>query len=181
MENSLRQIKYIGGIGAILVLLTIVPYFGFLTHIAGKVLLIIAFYKLSSILKNKYIFSKYLTGFVISLMGIMIALISGIGFSLLFITKNKPTVQSMSLGVIAGIIIFWLILIISSYYYSRSYKLLGKHFDLELFNLAANFVMWGGITAIILIGFILFFVSGILMAIAFWHMPERIIEEQRTI
>lgn len=64
-----KQVKLLGGIGAILLLLTIIPGIGLLFGIAGLVLILIALAQLSNIVVEKRIFNYYLTSVVVSVAG----------------------------------------------------------------------------------------------------------------
>ncbi|MCM8787516.1 MAG: DUF996 domain-containing protein, partial [Candidatus Omnitrophica bacterium] len=165
---DIKQIKYLGGIGATLVFFTIIPFVGFVANITGIVLMAIAFYQLANIINNKAIFNKFLIGLVLRMVGLIIAIYVGLifGLSYFFIT-NIPLTSVLSningafLGIGVAILVWWILEIISANFYAKSYKLVGDYFNRYLFNLTANFLFWGAVTAIVLVGFILIFISNI--------------------
>lgn len=76
---DMKQIKLLGGIGAILLLLTIIPGIGLLFGIAGLVLILIALAQLSNIVVEKRIFNYYLTSVVVSVAGSVASLTAVVG------------------------------------------------------------------------------------------------------
>lgn len=75
----MKQVKLLGGIGAILLLLTIIPGIGLLFGIAGLVLILIALAQLSNIVVEKRIFNYYLTSVVVSVAGSVASLTAVVG------------------------------------------------------------------------------------------------------
>jgi len=173
---DIKNVKVIGGIGVILPFLGFVPYLGFIFLIGGSVLQIIAFYQLGNLV-NKDIFKKWIIGYLISISSIIFALIIGILFGgLSFFLKRDNLSYGLSFGVFVGIaitfLLFWIGTIIASNFYKKSYILVGEYFNLDLFKMAGDFLFWGAISSIILVGFILMFVSNILLACGFFSLPS---------
>ncbi len=171
---SLKQVRNLGGIGAVLVCLGVLPLVGGILSLVGVVLLLVSFYKLSELINNKDIFYKYLIGFLVGIAGIIVFLVSGIVSFLpsLFRRQTSAIYEGAILGVIIAILLWWILSIVSAHFYSQSYKLVGSYFNINTFNLAGNFVFWGAVTSIIVIGVILMFISNIILAVGLFSLPD---------
>lgn len=171
--------KIFGGLGSILVALSFVPYLGWVAGVAGAVLLFIAFHKYSDIFGDKDIFKKFLTGFIISLSGIIFSLIFGV-FS--FIPMSMSTIFGVGelisfglgmFGVIFAIFVFYIINIFAAKYYRHCFNLMAKYTNINHFKLAGTFVFWGSVGLIVFgLGAIAIFIGIILLAVAFFSIPQ---------
>ncbi|TYT24505.1 DUF996 domain-containing protein [Dictyoglomus thermophilum] len=54
----------------------------------------------------------------------------------------------------------------------KSFSLLSNLTNINYFNTAGNLYLWGAITAPLLIGGILFIAADIILAIAFFNLPD---------
>jgi len=81
------------------------------------------------------------------------------------------------LGLIIAIILIlvaiWIVQIVSAVFLKRSYDLVARYLGVGLFSTAAILYLIGAALLIILIGFILILIAGIIQAIAFFSLPER--------
>lgn len=173
--------KIFGGLGAIFVVLNVVPYIGWILGIAGIVLLFIALHKFSEIFSDKNIFNKFLTGFLVSLAGIVVFFIFGIfSFIPMLISARDGAGSSMGfdigmlgIGIIFALIIFYIITIIASNYYRLCFNLMADYTNINLFKLAGTFVFWGAVGLIAFgLGAIAILVGWILLAVAFFSIPK---------
>jgi uncharacterized membrane protein len=82
---DLNQAKNIGGVGAILTILSVVPSVGPLLSIVGLVLVLLALKWISEIVQNPAIFRNALIAVVVAIVGVAIgAVVGGVGvFSVL--------------------------------------------------------------------------------------------------
>lgn len=184
--NSLREIKYVGGIGAIFVCHGWVPFLGILLYILGVLLLIVAFYKLGHEVNNKGIFNKFLIGKIIGMLVVLIIflIIFGIfypffsGFLYFILHRLGIPIGFMS-GKIVLVLICWVLGIMGAFFCAKSYKLVSKSVKIDIFDTAGVFLLWGAITSIFLVGFLLLFISNILLAIGFFLLPATINLKQR--
>ncbi|WP_081428042.1 DUF996 domain-containing protein [Dictyoglomus thermophilum] len=55
----------------------------------------------------------------------------------------------------------------------KSFSLLSNLTNINYFNTAGNLYLWGAITAPLLIGGILFIAADIILAIAFFNLPDQ--------
>ncbi len=75
---DLKQIKIIGGIGAIMVLLFFIPVFGWVSSIAGAVLVLVALNSMSRLLKEVKIFTNYLIATILSFVSVVVPVVSAV-------------------------------------------------------------------------------------------------------
>jgi len=81
MEKNLLTPKLLGGIGAILCVLSITPYLGTVAGIAGIITVLISLNMFSKIFNNPQIFRNALISIIISIIaGILIFFTIGLGF-----------------------------------------------------------------------------------------------------
>ncbi|AEF19970.1 MULTISPECIES: DUF996 domain-containing protein [unclassified Hydrogenobaculum] len=161
--------KMLGGIGAILILLSVVPGIGILFSIVGGVLLIVSIYQISNMLKKPAIFNKFIIGFVLGLIGWIIALFFGllsfVGIVVFF---------STGIGIIA-IILVYILFIAATYFYKKAYSMLANALNHKLFSTAGLLMFIGAITIILFgLGAILLFIGWIILAVAFFTAPEEV-------
>lgn len=173
--------KIFGGLGSVFIILSLVPYIGWILGIAGIVLLFIAFHKYSDIFGNKNIFKKFLTGFLISLLGIIVFFIFGIfSFIPMFMSAINGTGEHMSfglgmfgIGIIFAIIAFYIINIFAANYYRHCFNLMAEYTNINHFKLAGTFVFWGAVGLIVFgLGAIAILIGWILLAVAFFSIPQ---------
>lgn len=168
--------KTLGGLGALFLVLSIIPYVGWLLGIAGIVLLLIALNKYSQIFENKDIFSKFLTGFLISLASVVVAIIFGISSFLPFIKHggSRDFEGFSMLGIVLALIVVYVLTIVSCYYYRQSLNLLFSYTNMNLFKLSGSFLFWGAVALIVFgLGALGILVGWILLAIAFFTLPPK--------
>ena len=167
----MKEIKTLGGIGAILGLLIFLPYIGFALEIASIVLLLVTMSKLSTYYNNKEIFNKYLIGFILSIVSGLVLIISlGTAILSLFILSQKGL--SILEGGLTFLIIGYILMIIGMVNWKKSFSLLSNLTNINYFNIAGNLYLWGAITTPILIGGILLIAADIVLAIAFFNLPD---------
>ncbi|ACI18622.1 DUF996 domain-containing protein [Dictyoglomus thermophilum] len=106
----MKEIKTLGGIGAILGLLIFLPYIGFVLEIVSIVLLLVAMSKLSTYYNNKEIFNKYLIGFILSIIS-GVVLIIFLGSAILSIFTSSQESLSILKGGLTFLIIGYILMI----------------------------------------------------------------------
>ncbi|MCX7720864.1 MAG: DUF996 domain-containing protein [Dictyoglomus thermophilum] len=167
----MKEIKTLGGIGAILGLLIFLPYIGFVLEIVSIVLLLVAMSKLSTYYNNKEIFNKYLIGFILSIVSSVVLIIL-LGSAILSIFTSSQESLSILEEELTLLIIVYMLLIIGMANWKKSFSLLSNLTNINYFNTAGNLYLWGAITAPLLIGGILFIAADIILAIAFFNLPD---------
>ena len=182
LHNS--QAKTLGGIGAILVLLSFVPSVGALFGLAGFVMVLMAVKYLADDFKEKKIFNDMMIAVSLSIVGIAVGSIVILGTVLnafangyfgsnLVPSTAVTTAQWITFGTAlgAGLFVAWVFLLASAVFLRRSYSTIGSMLGVGAFRTAGSLYLIGAATAIVGVGFLLLFLAQILTAVAFWSIP----------
>ncbi len=168
------------GIGALLLVLSGVPGIGIPAALAGYILILFAIKNISKILEDKSIFNNML---IVSITGIAGVISMAISFLILLmrletdVNERLVVLLSMMLPVVIGLLLFWILFIISAIYMRKSYNSMGKRLNVNMF-ITSKINLIGSISSIILIGFLLFFIAQVLQIVAFFSIPDEIPEPQ---
>ncbi len=183
--DNLSEAKAFGGIGAILVILTLIPSYGWILGIIGFILILVAINGISSHVGDRRIFSDMMLSVVLAIIAIIIAGIMVVAafFTLMGLgTFNGPdfvpgpNVQpgdylAFFVALIPSLIAIWVLFIVSAVFIRRSLSAIGDHLNVHLFGTAGLLYLIGAATVIIGIGVLLIIVSEVLLAIAFFSIP----------
>jgi uncharacterized membrane protein len=174
----------LGGIGSILTLLLIVPYYiGTVLVIVGWVLTIWAVKDISESVNDKSIFNNALISIVLTIVGAIVfavvvaaTLLSFVGLGNLS-SMTPPTVSNSNIvglvgGIIAGLAVLWIMASVGSFFLWKSYRTISSKLPVGLFGTGALLYFIGSILTIILVGFVLIFIAQILFIIAFFSLPD---------
>ncbi len=161
--NMESNIKYFGGLGALFILLSWIPYIGLALYLVGLILLTIAFKKLSDKDPSKEILKNWL---IILIIDIILSAILGA------VAVNAVINQSDTL-MFLGYLIFVGLGILTGIYYKKIFMSVYELTGETLFKTAANTFFWGGILTVIFIGGILIFIGWIIATIAFFSMKTQ--------
>ncbi len=189
---SLSQAKTLGGVGSILVILTIAPLVGWVLGIVGFVLVLVAVKNISDLSRNPPIFKGMLISTILAIVGVAAGVLVIIGsafsgFSNLFPggipLYNQPGVLPATLstgdifriiaGILVGLAVVWVFLIISAIFLRRSYRKIAAYLNVGMFNTAGLLYLIGAALTIVLVGFIILFVAEILQIVAFFSLPDQ--------
>lgn len=191
--STLSSAKALGGIGAILVLLTFVPSVGAIFGIAGFIMILIAVKYISDVLEDRSVFNNMMTSVILSILGVVVASIIVMAtfysayvngyFTSTFapspgITAAQWTAFGLTIGL--GLLAAWIFFVFAAIYLRRSYNSISYGLEVHMFQTAGLMFLIGAVTAIIGIGFLLILVAQILAAVAFFSIPEKR-PERRTI
>jgi uncharacterized membrane protein len=181
---SLSQAKTLGGLGSILTLLLFVPYnVGAVLVIVGWILIIVALKNISDTVQEGSIFSNALISAILAIVGtvafaivVASAILGFIGLGGVPATGSVPTPGFIGLitGVVAGLLVVWVLAVVSSYFLWRSFKTVAARLNMGLFRTGALIYLIGAILTIILVGFVLTFVAQIIFVIAFFSLPDNL-------
>lgn len=184
---SVVQAKTLGGVGSILVLLLFVPTVGFILAIVGFILMLIAVKYISDALKDSSIFSNILIAIVLAIVGVAIGGVVvlgsvfrfvGLGGFAGFTPGNTPVpsnVFGLIGGIIAGLVVVWIMLIIAAYFQRKSYYVIAARLDVGMFRTAALVFLIGAALTIVLIGFLFLVIAQILFIVAFFSIRENMV------
>ena len=190
--TSLSQAKTIGGVGSLLILLSIVPAFGLFIGLAGFIMVLFAVKYISDILSDTSIFNNMIISVVSAIAGLFVAVLFIVASVFAFIGFNWtgpnfipnfggfqdviPTgnIISLLVSVIVGVVIFWIFYVVSAIFMRKSYSVIGSKLKVGMFNTVALLYLVGAATTIIIVGFIILFIAEILQIVAFFSLPDQV-------
>jgi uncharacterized membrane protein len=181
--GSLSQAKILGGIGSILTLLLFVPYFvGTFLVIIGWVLILLAIKNISDAVQDSSIFNNAIISATLVIIGTAVfalavvgAILGFIGLGSLSLTSPPPVtpgIFGLIAGILVGLVVVWILAIVSSFFLWRSFKTVAARLNMGLFRTGALIYLIGSILTVILVGFLLTFVAQIMFIIAFFSLPD---------
>lgn len=195
--GSLQTAKILGGIGALLMLIGgfVAATVGVLSFI-GFIMVFIAVKMIADETKEKGIFDNYLYSFVafiiafVALIAMALVALASVGGLQFFIdlqnsAMTEPmeiwnTLQPVLFGALAALLVFWIIAVIASLFYRKSFNLIAEKTDVKWFGTAGLLIFIGTITSIILIGFIILIIGMIIEIVAFFSLPDKINPKEAT-
>jgi uncharacterized membrane protein len=185
--SKLSEAKTYGGVGSILMLLAVVPSVGWLLAIAGAILVLVAIKRVSEAVADPSIFSNMLIAIVLAIAGLVVGVVVIAAsvlsaFGLTALTQMAPgSVPSIAqtdlvkliVGIVAGLAVVWILLLVSAIFVRRSYGSMATKLGVGMFRTSGLIYLIGAALTIVLVGFILIFVSLILNIIAFFSIPDQ--------
>jgi len=199
--------KILGGVGALLMFIGILPYVNYfgVIEIIGLILVMVALYNLGSHYREGGIFNNALYGLIIGIVGgvisigvIIITVLTsltdflytlfpdwnGDWTALSGLTPDPTNITLDSIlpfltGIFTMLIILWICTIIAAFFVRRSLGTLSEKSGVGLFSTAGLLILIGSVLIILFgIGLILIWISALLLAFAFFQLRPR--EEQST-
>jgi len=199
---KLLQARVLGGVGSILVILSVVPYVGFALGIVGLILILVALKYISEEVSNEGVFRYGLYSVITGILASIIATLIGLAFFLSVSmssinptdvingstmvppvdtgppTMGLPLPIAFMLSIIVLILVLWILVIVSAYFLRKSYNMIARSLGVGLFSTAALLYLIGAfLTIVFLVGLIIILVAAIIQAIAFFSIPERVPEK----
>jgi uncharacterized membrane protein len=183
MNVNFEYSKTLAGEGSILLLLSIVPYVGWVLGIIGVVLLLRGMKELSNYYQDETIYKDSLTGvkfYIIALIAAAVAigsLLVGVGSATSFTFKTgfSPTI-GFAFGILAfivGIVVAFVFYLLATSHLRTTFNTLAQKSGEASFTTAGTLLRWGAILTIFLVGLILIFVAWIFATIGFFTMKSR--------
>jgi len=180
--NSLAQAKTLGGVGSILILLTIIPYAGIIFGIVGFVLVLVAVKDISDALGDKSIINNMIIAVILAIVGMAAGFAIALASLFPFFREFRPGYDSSMFvypriygflaSLIFALIIVWIFYIISAFFLRKSYNTIASRLNINMFEKSALLFLIGAALTIILVGFIVIFVAEVLQTVAFFSIPE---------
>jgi uncharacterized membrane protein len=184
---SLSQAKTLGGVGAILVLLSAVPSVGWLLAIVGFILMLLAIRDIAEIEGDRSIFRDMLVAVGLAIIAIVVGVLVVVGSVLRFVGLNAlnigPNFNASSVpagdwvgligSILLGLAVVWVVMLVSAVYVRRCYNEIASKLKVNTFQTAGLVYLIGAATTIILVGFILLFVAQILVVVAFFSIEDK--------
>jgi uncharacterized membrane protein len=196
---TLESSKTIGGIGAILLFIGVIPFvqYTWVIGIVGVILTLVGLHGLSNHYKEKGIFSNAIYGVAVAVVGAIIVGVLAVAVVLSniedLITQIYPgwngdwsTLQGMTPnatnivpsdifpligGLLVVLVIAWVVSIIAAFFIYRSLKQVSNKSNVGLFGTAGIILLIGAI--IPLIGLILMWISALILAIGFFTLKPQ--------
>jgi uncharacterized membrane protein len=191
--------KILGGVGALLMFIGILPYINYFgaIEIIGLILVMVALYNLASHYREGGIFNNALYGLIIGIVGSVISIVvviiavltsltdflyelfpdwNGDWATLSGLTPNTSNLSLDSIapflaGIFAALIILWVSSIIAAFFFRRSLGALSVKSGVGLFSTAGLLLLIGAVLIVLFgIGLILIWISALLLAIAFFRI-----------
>jgi len=195
---NLETSKYLGGIGAILLVIGFLGSIGTgysgLLSLVGLVLVLIAMKGLSDYYKEAGIFDNTLYGFATSIIAV-VAFVAVIVATLLgtiadmgiadwtntaeWTAAFQETLSDMSAlfnfigGIILAVVVLFILLVIAAIFYRKSLNMLSSKSGVGMFSTAGLLLLIGAILTIIVIGIIIIWIAIILLAVAFFSIKTQ--------
>jgi uncharacterized membrane protein len=197
---DLQTSKNLGGVGALLLfigpLLTLVHSIGGLTSLIGFILLLIALKGFADHYNDTGIFNNALYGFITTIIGVVVAggvffvtalntvadLASDLGIvDWTNIAEWTATVDwtsqvvidamfTLITGIVVAAVVLFVFVIITAWLYRRSLGILSTKSGVGLFGTAGLLLLVGAVLTIIFVGFLLMWISFLIIAIAFFQI-----------
>ncbi len=183
MNVNLQYSKTLAGEGAILLLLSLVPYAGWILGIIGVILLLRAMKEFSNYYQDEEIYKNSLTGvkyYIVALVAVGVAIASlviGVWTATGFTFSTTNFVPTIAFGVsliafLAGLIIAFVFYVLAASHLRKTFNTLAQKSGEASFTTAANLLWWGSILSIILVGLILIPIAWIFATIGFFTMKS---------
>jgi len=183
MNVNFEYAKTLAGEGSILLLLSLVPYAGWILGIIGIVLLMRGLKELSYYYQDEKIYQDSLTGvkyYIVAIIAAAVAIAAitlGIGSATGFTFKaNFAPTAALGIGIVAfigGIVIAFIFYILATTHLRKTFNNLAQKSGEASFTTAASLLWWGAIFTIVVIGLLLIFIGWIFATIGFFTMKSR--------
>jgi uncharacterized membrane protein len=184
MNVNFEYSKTLAGEGAVLLLLSLIPYVGWVLGIVGIVLLAKAMKEFSYYYHDESIYSNAWTGlkyFIVAIVAAAVAIVSvvvGAASATQWFTEGASFI--FTAGFIAGIIAFFAGLVIAFVFFvlganslKNSLNTMAQKSGEQSFATAATLLWIGAILTIIGVGLLLIFVACIFLVIGFFSMKPK--------
>jgi uncharacterized membrane protein len=193
---TLQSSKTLGGVGAILLFIGVIPFLQYLWVIGlvGVILVLVALHDFANVYRERGIFSNAMYGVAIAIVGGIVAAVLALAVVLTnlkdFITQIYPgwngdwsTLQGMTpntsnidptaifpfiAGILVILVIVWIFAIIAAFFVWRSLKQVSNKSSVGLFGTAGLILLIGAIIPVI--GILLMWISALILAIAFFTL-----------
>jgi len=183
MNVNFEYAKTLAGEGSILLLLSLIPYAGWILGIIGVVLLMRGLKELSYYYQDEKIYQDSLTGVkfyiiaIIAAAAAIAAITLGIGSATGF-TFKSPFVLTETFGIglavfLGGIVIAFIFYILGTTNLRKTFNTLAQKSGEASFTTAANLLWWGAVFTIIVVGLLLIFIGWIFATIGFFTMKSK--------
>ncbi len=189
---TLAQARILGGIGSILVLLSVVPEAGIFIGLIGFILILIAARYISDEVADRSIFNNALIAVILIFAGAIVGAAVVFAYLLRFLggvlispppdpsELIGPGIFSLLAAIFAALVLIWIFFIASAIFLRRSYRAIASQLNIGMFDTVALLYLIGAVLSIVLVGFVIIYISQILQVVAFFSIPERVSQSVRV-
>jgi uncharacterized membrane protein len=193
---TLESSKNLGGIGALLIVIGGLAFFGYsyggLLSLVGVILLLIGLKGMSDYYKEGGIFNNGLYAVIVSIVGgvvfaailvwTILTALAQLGISswadwVTSIQQNSGDfskvwnlVSPIVAGVVVSFVVLYIFVIVAAILYRKSLNELAEKSEVGMFKTAGLLLLIGAVLTIILVGFILIWIAFILITVAFFSV-----------
>ena len=194
--------KTLGGVGALLMFVGIMPYMSYfgVIELVGLILVMTALYNFASHYRERGIFNNALYGLIAGIVGgviavgvVILSVLTSLSDFLYTVYPNwngdwsalsglTPDTSNLSLdaivpfltGLFAALLILWIFAIIGFYFVRRSLTSLSAKSSVGLFSTAGLLMLIGAVLIIAVgIGLLLIWIAMLILAIAFFQLKSQ--------
>ena len=184
MNVNFGYSKTLAGEGAVMLLLSLVPYVGWVLGIVGVVLLLKGMKELSLYYQDEKIYQNSWTGvkyYIVALVAAavsIVAMVIGVASATGFTFAEDFFVLTAGFGVglaafLAGIVVAFVFYVLAALNLRRTFNTLAEKSGEKSFRTAGDLLWYGSIFTILLVGFIMIFIAWIYTTIGFFSMKSR--------
>jgi uncharacterized membrane protein len=178
---TISQAKIYGGVGSILVLLAFIPTVGWIISVIGFILTLLAVKYISDDLHDNTIFNNMIIAVALSILAFIVVgvIVAASVFGYIGIDRavgtSAPALGALIGSLIIGLVIGWILLVVSSYFLRKTYNTMSVRLNVGMFRTAALIYFIGAILTIIVIGLLLILIAQILFIIAYFSIPDNVV------
>lgn len=170
---DLKTAKNIGGIGAILTILSVVPTVGWVVSLIGFILVLIAIKTIADAVGKNKIFTDYIIAAVLNIVSSIMLAVGGIAAFLRLFRQGFGGFAAIGIAVL---IIGWILSVVGGYFVKSSFDGINQATGEKNFKTAGLFIFIGSILQIIVVGFIVSFIGIIFEVIGFFSLPDALVK-----
>jgi len=192
---NLETSKYLGGIGAILMFIGVLPLFAYsgIISLVGLILVLIALKGLADYYKEGGIFNNALYGVITAIVGgvvfvgvaffALVDFLDALGFSIGNVadwsaglsgmdwtTIDFSIIGNFAAYIFLGLIVLFVFVIITAVLLRKSLGLLSTKTGVGLFGTTGLLILIGAVLTIIVVGLLLIWIAMLILAIAFFSI-----------
>jgi uncharacterized membrane protein len=181
MNVNLEYSKTLAGEGSILLLLSLIPYVGWVLGIIGIVLLVRSMKEFSNYYQDEKIYHETLTGvkfYIIAIVAAAVAVTSIVlgAWSATHFTNIFTFTAGFGIGLIAffaGLVTAFVFYVLAALHLRKVFNILAEKSGEQSFATAGTLLWIGSILTIIMVGLLLIFIAWIFATIGFFAMKPR--------
>ncbi len=182
MGTSFEYGKILAGEGSVLLILSPIPYVGWVLGIIGVVLFLRGINELANYYQDNEIYQNSLTGvkfYIIAIIAEAVA-IAALVVGIASITTIKGFPGFGIVGLVAGMTVFAATIVVAfiffmhaATHFRKTFNTLSQKSGEQSFVVAADLLWWGATLTIVLVGLLLIFISWIFAVLGFFSMQSQ--------